>query len=208
MVPFALPTAMPFDLFEAGVAETDQLHEDETNKRVIGRSATERHPLVRKNPLAMGTEDDKAREVAIAMVLQILHHGSEGSDSNEYILGIQDCLAKKATGTINWCAARGEVPFPVSESLCYKCVCLLWSEGVAATRALTLKEALNFFSAIVGFKGAPEIVNSGRFQGAVFAQVDQERPLRQNPPLAVEEVRTLEYAMVLANEQSAEGVFI
>eukprot|EP00971_Amphidinium_carterae_P066502 1316980-Amphidinium_carterae.1 len=33
MVPFALSTAMPFDLFEAGVAETDQRHEDETNKR-------------------------------------------------------------------------------------------------------------------------------------------------------------------------------
>eukprot|EP00971_Amphidinium_carterae_P100500 1987798-Amphidinium_carterae.1 len=67
------------------------------------------------------------------MVLQILHHGSdaftyselagEDSDSNEYISGIQDCLAKKATGTINiragsvllyieWCAARGEAPFP------------------------------------------------------------------------------------------------
>eukprot|EP00971_Amphidinium_carterae_P291605 5788789-Amphidinium_carterae.1 len=78
------------------------------------------------------------------MVLQILRHGGEefgyielaGDDSEieEYIPGVQDCLVKKAAGTIKiragfmllyiaWCATRDAGLFPAEETLCYKYVC-------------------------------------------------------------------------------------
>eukprot|EP00971_Amphidinium_carterae_P330852 6464102-Amphidinium_carterae.1 len=146
---------MPLDLFEAhssAVGAEQYLRRGyETSNKRTGISGPERPLLVGKNPFGMKKEDESEREVATAMVLQILRHRREefgyselsGDDSEieEYISGVQDCLAKKQ-------------------------------------------------------------------QGAVFAQADQKRPLRQKAPLFVEEVRALECAMVLADDRSTEAVFI
>ena len=115
---------------------------------------------------------------------------------------LSDCLAAKATSTINaranslmrfasWAKANMPCVFPLTEQAVYAYF-EARKDTAAATTFRSLLSAIAFAKHVVGLAGAESIYLSGRVRGLASRLYMQKRKLKQRNPLRVADVLLLE----------------
>ncbi|CAE7801527.1 SLC24A2 [Symbiodinium sp. CCMP2592] len=148
---------------------------------------------------------------------------ASGISSGSLADSISDCLAAKATSTINARAncllrfvswAKGNMPFvfPLTEHAVYA-----YFEEKKATAAATsfrsLLSSVAFAQHVVGLEGCDKVYASGRIRGLASKLYMQKRKLKQRNPLRVSDVILLERICCKLEDRSlqdrvASGFFL
>lgn len=119
---------------------------------------------------------------------------------------IEDIAGLKSTATLlkrlgamrkfmTWSSAQKLAALPFRESYLYAYVRHLWDSQAASTSAQSFVEAVRFSWALFGIDGEPI---SKRVSGAAAKLAARSGPIKQAPPLSVEQVKELEFAVVHA----------
>ena len=132
----------------------------------------------------------------------------QGSDHDEIHQSFRDCFRMKASSTLQKRAASlmkltkflragGQLnPLRLSEPQLYAALCNMRSEGLGATSAQHVIEALHFLHATAKLRivDLTDVI-SARCRGVARDMYLLKSPLQQKLPLTVEQVRRLEVAM-------------
>jgi hypothetical protein len=112
---------------------------------------------------------------------------------------MEDILFDRRTGTLaarisaltmyaRWASSRGIPPnlvTPMQGELTYRCVCMLHSESLPATRASRFREAIELALHILADANV-EALNSKRITGASLRSLGRNKMLLQKDPMRVE----------------------
>ena len=97
------------------------------------------------------------------------------------------------TAYLRWSDLEGVDPFLFKETLVYRYIEQLRSDGAPATKASSFLEAVKFTHVLLGMEGSPlDVIKSARVQGAALASIDRKRITVKAPPFTVHAVRLLE----------------
>ena len=125
-------------------------------------------------------------------------------DPGSALIIVQNTFRGKATATLmkrgcsvtaclRWSDLEGVEPFPFKETLVYRYVEQLRSDGAPATKASSFLEAVQFTHVLLGMEGSPlDVIQSARVQGAALASFDSQRISVKAPPFTIHAVRLLE----------------
>ena len=130
----------------------------------------------------------------------ILCDSTEGSQASKVFDNLNAIFGRKASSTIysralaairyqHFCTSQNELPFPMSELLCWRYVSqLATGKPTAASSFLRFCFFLHY---TVGPDGSDEVINSARLSGQAALALNRKAPTKQAPPFSVSMVRTL-----------------
>ena len=134
---------------------------------------------------------------------------------------LQDALGIKATSTLHsranpliryaaFMKGVGVPPFPIREEAVY--MFLKSNAQLAPTFPKSLLTSIAFSKYTLGLAGCDDALSSGRVRGAVAIHYANKRKLTQRPPLTVDQIRSLEFAVIdkskSAMDRIAAGFFL
>jgi hypothetical protein len=106
-----------------------------------------------------------------------------------------------------WARARGRKPWPVTETAGFAYADSLRSEGAAATRLQSWREALGFAKAYAGLRGVEEVLDSRRISGSALRCYATKRVQVKRQQLSVNMVMSLEDIVCSTAEDRRDRIF-
>ena len=106
-----------------------------------------------------------------------------------------------------WAKARGRAPWPLTEAAGFAYADSLRTEGAAATRLQSWREALGFAKAYAGLRGLEPVLDSRRIAGSALRCFATKRVQVKRQELSVKMVTVLENVVCNAAEDRRDRIF-
>jgi hypothetical protein len=106
-----------------------------------------------------------------------------------------------------WARARGRAPWPLTEAAGFAYADSLRTEGAAATRLQSWREALGFAKAYAGLQGVEAVLDSRRITGSALRCFATKRVQVKRQQLSVKMVTMLEDIVCSGTEDRCDRIF-